>query len=512
MTTMTTRLNASPPDLADFLDRYTATLRSVFRDRADAARMYLTRGMPPSMLREILACGPLATFIPERFGGRGNLVHEGLAMLEASAYESLAMGLTLGINGALFLQPVSKYGREEIQADVFERFIGHQNMGGLMMTEPSHGSDALNIRTSYVPEGDGFRLRGEKHWAGLTGLADYWLVTARARGEGDRLERDVGFFLCDAHQPAQAIHVEERFENAGLGIIPYGRNRIDVHVPEAHRLVPKRNGLVMMLDLLHRSRMQFPGMGVGFLRRILDEALEHCRTRDVGGKSLFHYDQVQRRLARMQASFTVASGMSLYAAEHAGTDRDLSKAGVPANAIKAVLTDLMQEASHSLLQLFGAKGYRLDHFAWRAIADSRPFQIFEGSNDILYEQLAEAMVKQMRRGGHARLGAFLASFGLTARAAEHVQDATDFAVDDDLPQRRMVDLGRALGRIVAMEFVIGLGDRGFRGDLVGNALEQVRLEANALLGTVRDSARTDVVEDYGTGGSWLTFVGSGANG
>lgn len=506
MTTMTTSLRSSPPDLAAFLDRYTATLRSVFRDRADAVRMYLTRGMPPSMLREILACGPLATFVPERFGGRGHDVREGLALLEASAYESLAMALTVGINGALFLQPLSKYGREEIKADVFRRFVADQNMGGLMMTEPGHGSDALNIRTSYAPEADGYRIRGTKHWAGLTGLADYWLVTARARGDGDRLERDVDFFVCDTHDPDQAIRVEERYENAGLLLIPYGRNGVDVRVPEAHRLVPKRTGLTMMLDILHRSRIQFPGMGVGFLRRMLDEAIEHVRSRDVGGKSLFHYDQVQRRLARIQASFTAASGMSVYAAEHAGLDADLSRAGIPANAIKAVLTDLMQEASQSLLQLVGAKGYRLDHIAGRSVADTRPFQIFEGSNDILYEQLADAMIKQMRRGGHRTLHAFLEDFDLTTRAAGHVRAAADFRLDEDLPQRRVVDLGRALGRIITMEYVVELGERGFRGDLVANALEQFRLEVDAILGVVRDAARTDVVEDYEAGGSWLRYV------
>lgn len=509
MTTATSTIQAASPDFTEFLDRYTATLRSVFRDRADAARVYLTRDLPPSMMREILARGPLSTFVPERFGGRGQRVHEALAVLDASSYESLAMGLTVGINGALFLQPLSKYGRDEIKADVFERFVGHQNMGGLMMTEPDHGSDALNIQTSYMPDGDGYRIQGTKHWAGLTGLADYWLVMARARGEGDKLLRDIDFFVCDTHVPDQAIEVEERFENLGLRAIPYGRNRVDVRVPEAHRLVPKRTGLTMMLDILHRSRMQFPGMGIGFLRRMLDEALAHSREREVGGKSLFAYDQVQRRLARIQASFTVASGMTLYASEHAGVDQDLSKAGIPANAIKAVLTDLMQEASQSLLQLVGAKGYRLDHIAGRAVVDSRPYQIFEGSNDILYEQLAEAMLKQMRRGGHTNLHAFLEEFDLTARAADQVRDASNFVIDGDLPQRRVVDLGRALGRIVSMGFVIDLGERGFHRDLVANALEQFRLEVGALLGTVRDAARTEVVEDYAAGGSWLAYVADG---
>jgi alkylation response protein AidB-like acyl-CoA dehydrogenase len=98
--------------------------------------------------------------------------------------------------------------------------------------------------------------------------------------------------------------VEELFDNLGLYMIPYGRNRIDVKVPEAHKLQPHTTGVKMMLDLLHRSRMHFPGLGMGFIQRMLDEAIDHCKQRFVGGKSLFGYDQVQERLSKIQASYT----------------------------------------------------------------------------------------------------------------------------------------------------------------------------------------------------------------
>jgi alkylation response protein AidB-like acyl-CoA dehydrogenase len=76
----------------------------------------------------------------------------------------------------------------------------------------------------------------------------------------------------------------------------------------------------MMLDLLHRSRMQFPGMGMGFIKRMLDEAVAHCKSRFVGGKSLFSYDQVQQRLSRLQASFTVCSAMCANSSAKAGIE------------------------------------------------------------------------------------------------------------------------------------------------------------------------------------------------
>lgn len=52
-------------------------------------------------------------------------------------------------------------------------------MGGLMITEPGFGSDALNMRTSFKEYEDGYHIKGQKHWQGLTGDANYWLVAAR---------------------------------------------------------------------------------------------------------------------------------------------------------------------------------------------------------------------------------------------------------------------------------------------------------------------------------------------
>ena len=492
--------------LPAFLENYRDTLRRMFHRRADIDRMGLQRGFPGFVMREVFACDPLSVFIPKEYGGRGGTVSEGQSVLEASSYESLALSLTVGINGALFLQPVAKYGEESVKPAVFDRFLHQKALGGLMITEPDYGSDALNMKTSYTEHDDHYHLEGLKHWAGLTGWADYWLVTARRRDAGGDLARDIDFFICDENDAAQGIAVEEFYENLGLYMIRYGRNRIDARVPKAHRLVPHSTGIKMMLDLLHRSRTQFPGMGMGFIKRMLDEALTHARERLVGNQPLFDYDQVRARIARLQAEFTTVSAMCLYASENAGIENDLSKASVPANAIKTVCTDMMQSASQSLVQLLGAKGYTLDNVAGRGIVDSRPFQIFEGSNDILYQQVTEAVVKGMRRMKETNLYQYLKKDDLTARAADYFKDTLDFDIDMQMPQRKLVELGQALSRIVSMDLTIELGTRGFRGDLISNALTILKQDVDAIVTTYRSSRLAEVVESYKEDGGWLPFV------
>ena len=494
-------------DFESFRDAFRQKLHNVFHQRADANKVGTTRGIPPFMMREIQSHTPLSVFIPEEYGGRGGHVHECQAILAAASYESLALSLTLGINGALFLQPLTKYGNEQVKGPVFERFVEDKNMGGLMITEPDYGTDALRMETSYRQQEDGsYRIQGTKHWGGLTGWADFWLVTARRRGKDGGLGRDIDFFIADMNQAEQLIDVEEIYENLGLYMIPYGRNRVDIRVPETHRLEPESTGIKMMLDTLHRSRIEFPGMGMGFLQRMLDEAISHCRERFVGGKALIEYDQVQRRIAKIQAAYTACSAMCLHTSEHAGIENNLAGDALPANSIKTVVTDLMQRASQSLLQLAGGDGYKLDHIAGRSTVDSRPFQIFEGSNDILYQQIAESVLKSMRRAKEENLYAFASEHELMDRASDYFKDTLNVKVDMSLPQRKMVDLGRVLGRVITMEMIIEMGDRGFRSDLISNALNQFRTEVRGLVESFRERTDTSVVEQYVDGSSWLDYV------
>jgi alkylation response protein AidB-like acyl-CoA dehydrogenase len=494
------------PSFADFIESYREKLTHLFETRVCADEMNLQRGVPPFVLQRFRDVDPLAVYVPEAYGGRGGSIAHSMTVLEETSYRSLPLSLVVGINGGLFLQPVAKYGTDEAKARVLPSYLQGRKMGGLMITEPDYGSEALRMETAWESTDRGtYKLDGTKHWAGLTGWADYWLLTARPRTSSGDLRRDVDFFISDSADPAQAITVEEVYPNLGLKMIPYGRNRIQVEVPESSRLVPTSTGVKMMLDTLHRSRLQMPGMGMGYLRHIFDEAMEHCRERFVGGQALLDYDQVKARLARLQSFVTGTAAMCLETAETAGVDRDLFNDGLKANAFKTVVTDWMQEAAQSFLQLMGAQGYREDHLAGRSLVDSRPYQIFEGSNDILYQQVTESVVKSMRRVKQTDLGAYLRSEPLTARAAEMFGDSLSFDVDWSMPQRKLVDLGRAISRIVTMEMTIQLGERGHPAELIHGMLEETRAEVRSLLETYRRGGLTALVEDADAPG-WLARV------
>lgn len=490
----------------DFISRFRKRLYNLFHNETDINELSINRGLPEAVWNGIMEQQPLSVAIPEEFGGRGLEVKECLDLLSAASYESLPLSLTFGINIALFLEPLAKYGDPAIQAPIFRRFLEEKAMGGLMITEPDYGSDALNMRTNYIETEYGYTLKGQKHWQGLTGMADFWIVAARKKMQEEELARDIDFFVTDNSKPEQKIRVEHYFNNLGLYMIPYGLNTIDLTVPRNQKLQQHSTGLKMMLDILHRSRLQFPGMGMGFIKRMLNEALSHCTKRKVAGQKLSELDSVRYQLSRIQFSYTLCSGMCARSAGMSGIQFDLATQGLEANSMKALVTDLMQESAHICVQLSGSGGYKMDHIAGRGIVDSRPFQIFEGSNEMLYTQIAEIVVKQMKKLKETNFEKYLSAAEYTCRIAPLFRKYLDFTLPAGLVQRQMILLGKVISRLVCLQYVDLIVEKGFRNDLFENCIKHVEMDLRKLLSHFSDYNNAEPIMEYVESSNWMEFL------
>lgn len=465
----------------DYQKRYEKSLKLLFKEQSSQEDTNHRRGIPSTIMDQISDFSPSVVSIPESYGGRGSHPSEILSFLESTSYESLPLSLILGINGALFLEPLAKYGNETAKEETFKKFIQNHSLGGLMITEPDHGTDALGMKTSWQKSDTGYAIQGQKHWAGLSGRADYWLMTAREKKSGTDLKRDIDFFICDTSDPRQYVKAVEEFSNLGLYMIPYALNQVDVDVPSHHRLIPVKSGIRLMQDLLHRSRMRFPGMASGFIHRMLDEAVKHTQERLVSGKALKSYDQVQKRLSDLQADYTIASAFCRHSAGISSIENDLSGRSLEANIHKTVLSDMMQNASQSLLQLVGAKGYKLNHIAGRSVVDSRPFQIFEGSNDVIYQQVADQFIKHMNLMKEFDLYRALKTHPLTGKIADRFKKITNLSINPNMIQRKKVELGKILGRITCLEWTLDMEIGGYDPALIKQALDSMTERIQSLL-------------------------------
>ena len=506
MNTMSYNQTVQIQPFSSYISEIKSAFKPVFDERNSTEKTIKHRGFTESEFREIMRLRPLSVAIPQEYGGRGLKVKECLSLLEAASYESLSLSLVFGINFALYLEPFAKYGDNSLKPDVYDKFLEGQGMGGLMISEPGYGSDALSMQTSHSLQNKSYHLEGTKHWQGLTGMANYWLIAARKRNTDGSLGRDIDLFHCDVSVEEQKIEVLEYYNNNGLYPIPYGKNKIDLHVPQSHKLIPETSGIKMLMDTLHRSRMQFPGMAMGFLKRILEEATNYCRLRTVRGNSLNALDNVQFNLSKLQSAVTICSSMCLRSSQTSGVDQDLSNFGIEANAIKAYITDLMQDSAQILTQLNGSRGYLTENLGSRGIMDSRPFQIFEGPNGMLYAQIAEQIVKMMHRTKQTNLYEYLKSHDLSADIVDRFKKVINFNIEKSMPQRKHVCLGKVLSMIFAGNFVHKLGLQGFNKELIENTFDYLLNQVSIQMHSYSQANQLSHTDDFLSNSDWLNFA------
>jgi alkylation response protein AidB-like acyl-CoA dehydrogenase len=288
----------------------------------------------------------------------------------------------------------------------------------MMITEPTGGTDIFGLRSTLEVADGRATLNGVKCWGGLTGRAEHWLVAARVK-KGDQLTRRVAMVYVPL--ASKGVAVEEYFDALGLQPITYGRTRYsNVTIPESHVITPSGGSALRdILDTLFRSRMGVSAIAAGQCRRLVDEVTERASSRVSFGRIIAEYDQVQFRLSGLRGMEQINQSLWHFVGDWKDTHNDVSGDQVLANAVKVMATDALAAAADSAVQVFAAAAYKRNHVIGRSFTDSRPFQIFEGSNDVLLENTYEVLA--------SRYG------GLDAEAAGMEFERYGLSVSDDIP-------------------------------------------------------------------------------
>ncbi len=399
---------------------------AVFRTLPESELMN-PAGYPPEFLRGILRSGALRTLFNAEGTAQGRL-----ETVRQCAFVSVEMALSLGITISLFTAPVRRFAPDLWHDHLEEGFLKDGLLGGMMITEPGCGTDITACETRASPVEGGWEIKGAKHWAGLSGLADYWLVLAKDVGEGRGYRfPSLNFYICRADP--ESFRLVKRFGSAGLRSIPYGLTHINARAGVLAPLLTgsKTDRFRKIHGMLQRSRISIAAITFGACERIAADADAHARSRVVFGKPLIEYGQVQARLAEIEGAREVSSVLFGVACREAETaDREDAEVNpLNANVVKVVGSDLAFAAATSASQLLGGESYRTDTYIGRATADLRPFRIFEGSNDVLCEAVWQGVEKSAKTGGDSFAGLVADAFHAAGLKAPNLEpfDAADTA-------------------------------------------------------------------------------------
>ncbi len=351
----------------------------------------------------------------EAHGGQGLPEALALAAFEPVSSANMAFGLCpLLTQDAIKL--LETHGTQDQQARLLRPMVEGRWTGTMCLTEPQSGSDLEAIRTRAEPDGDRYRITGQKIFItyGEHDLAENILHLVLARlpdappgSAGISLFAVPKLLENGAKNPANCVSIEHK-----LGIHASPTCVLAFECAIGEMIGPPNRGLVSMFAMMNAARLGVATQGVAAAERAFRRAAEFAAGRAQGGTTIDQHPDVRRMLWTMRALALGGRLLTLYAALADGPRGDLL---IP--VAKAWATDAGVEAANLGVQVHGGMGFIEETGAAQHLRDARITPIYEGTNGI---QALTLLKRGLLRDQGAAVAALLAEIADEAPAlAEH---------------------------------------------------------------------------------------------
>ncbi|MEV6262551.1 acyl-CoA dehydrogenase family protein [Streptomyces sp. NPDC051784] len=329
-----------------------------------------------SIVKKLGALGFLGLTIPEEYGGSGGdhlaycLVTEELGRGDSSVRGIVSVSL------GLVAKTIASWGSEEQKRQWLPRLTAGEAVGCFGLTEPGTGSDAGNLTTRAVRDGDDYVINGSKMFITNGTWADVVLLFART---GDTPgHRGVSAFLVPADSPG----LTRRTVHGKLGLRGQATAELvleDVRVPASTLLGPEGKGFSIAMSALAKGRMSVAAGCVGIAQAALDAAVRYAGEREQFGKSIANYQLVQELISDISVDVDAARMLTWRVADLIDRGKDFATA---ASTAKLFASEAAVRAANNALQVFGGYGYIDEYPVGKLVRDARVMTLYEGTSQI----------------------------------------------------------------------------------------------------------------------------------
>lgn len=356
--------------LADELDAWcTANLTGEHGTDVDAACREL--------VGKLGAGGWLGYCVPAAWGGVHEkldvrslaLIRETLARHDGLADFAFAMqGLGSGA--------ISLFGTDAQKQDYLPAVARGEKIAAFALTEPGTGSDVANLATRAVRDREGFTIDGAKTYISNGGIADFYVVFARA-------DEGISAFVVDASE----LDASERIDI----VAPHPMATLKLKGARGELLGEPGQGFKLAMRNLDIFRTTVAAAALGFARRALHEAVGRAKSRRMFGQSLADFQMTQAKLADMATAIEAAALLAYKSA----WVRDVKKARVTRDAAMAKMfgTEAAQQVVDDAVQICGGLGVMRGHPVERLYREVRALRIYEGATEVQKLIIAREVLK-----------------------------------------------------------------------------------------------------------------------
>lgn len=342
----------------------------------------------PELAAEIrskaLAAGLYAANMPEEVGGAG-LDTVTLVLFEKELGKA---SYALHYTGAARPSNILLAGTPEQRERYLLPCVRGERIECLAMTEPEAGSDVRAIRTRAVREGDGWRIRGTKHFISHADESDFVILLART-GTDDEGRGTMSIFLVDLDTPG--VHLHAGYRNVShRGYTNSILDFDDVHVPGDALLGEEGEGFALAGTWLGATRLQVAATCLGRAERALELSIAHAASRVQFGQPIGRFQGVGFKLADMATELRAAELLTLHTAwkidQGTAADADIAMAKLKATEMLAMVAD-------EAIQIHGGMGLMDELPLERIWRDARIERIWDGTSEIQRHIISRSLLR-----------------------------------------------------------------------------------------------------------------------
>lgn len=342
-------------------------------------------GTPGRVNRDLVAAIGVAGMFERIFGADGVTaaelcqIRQGLARVCPEAETAFAVQ---GLGGA----PIHLSGTAAARERWVSPLVSGEAVAAFALTEKEAGSDAAALATTAEPDGDGFRITGEKVY--ISNAPDADVATVFARTTADAGAKGVTAFVIPIDSDGVTGEPIDM-----ISPHPLGRWTFDgVFVPEDMVLGEIDAGFRVAMQTLDLFRPSVGAFTLGMAEAALQIAVDHAATREAFGTTLSEFQGVTHQLADVRVGIEAATHL-VYGAAEAYDQGDESAVTGKAAMAKLHSTEVAQKAVDVAIQVMGARGLEADSTLAHLYKEVRAPRIYEGTSEIQRNIIARELFR-----------------------------------------------------------------------------------------------------------------------
>ncbi|HUQ31668.1 MAG TPA: acyl-CoA dehydrogenase [Pyrinomonadaceae bacterium] len=346
---------------------------------------------PREQLKGLAELGLMGMIIPEEWGGAGfDTVAYALA-LEEIARADASVCVIVGVTNSVCCYPILSFGTDEQKRKYLTPLARGETLGAFCLSEPQAGSDATNLRTRAVRDGDSYVINGTKSWVTSGGEAHTYIVMAVTGRDDAESKSKVTAFIVEGDTPGLTVSsIEHKMGQRASQTAEM--SFADVRVPAANVLGGEGQGKRVAFNSLDNGRIGIGALSTGIAQGALDEATKYAKERQAFGQPIAEFQAIQFKLADMATETDAARLLTLQAA--AMKDAGKKQTGYYAAMAKLFASETANRVCADAVQIHGGNGYSRDYAVERMYRDARVTTIYEGTSEIQRIVISREILKQ----------------------------------------------------------------------------------------------------------------------